>query len=52
MAISKDKTGVLINMKKELKSKLELLAKEDKRSLTAYINIILEEHVKDKDVYN
>ena len=45
MTISKDKTGVLINMNKELKEKLEILAKEDKRSLTAYINIILEDYV-------
>jgi len=45
MAISNKKTGVLINMDKELKTKLEELAKEDRRSLTAYINIILEEHI-------
>ena len=45
MAISKDKTGVLINMDKKLKQQLEELAKKDKRSLTSYINIILEKHL-------
>ena len=35
MAIGKDKTGVLVNMDKKLKSKLEQLAKEDCRSLTS-----------------
>ena len=38
MAIGKDKTGVLVNMDKKLKSKLELLAKEDCRSFTSFIN--------------
>ena len=47
MGISKNKTGVLINMNKELKEKLEELALKDKRSLTAYINIILEKHVNE-----
>ena len=46
MAVSNKKTGVLINMDKELKIKLEKLAKEDRRSLTAYINILLEEHIR------
>ena len=45
MSVSKNKTGVLINMDKELKVKLEQLAQKDRRTLTAYINIILEDHV-------
>ena len=45
MAVSKDKIGVLINMDKELKSKLEQLAKEDGRSLTNLINKILSNYV-------
>ena len=45
MAVGKDKTGVLINMDKTLKSKLEQLAKEDNRSLTSYIINILKRHV-------
>ena len=45
MAISKDKTGVLINMDKTLKTELERLAKEDNRSLTGYIINILKKHV-------
>ena len=48
MAVNKDKTGVLVNMDKELKSKLEQLAKEDCRSLTSFINKILTDYVKDK----
>ena len=48
MAIGKDKTGVLINMNKELKSTLEELAKKDGRSLTNPINKILTEYIKGK----
>ena len=48
MAVNKDKTGVLVNMDKKLKSKLEQLAKEDCRSLTSFINKILTDYVKDK----
>lgn len=48
MAVNKDKTGVLVNMNKELKTKLEQLAKEDCRSLTSFINKILTDYVKDK----
>ena len=50
MPISKNKTGVLINMDKELKLKLEELARNDKRSLTAYINNILQNHVDNKSI--
>ena len=45
MAVSEDKTGVLINMDKALKAELQELAKEDNRSLTNYINTVLEKHV-------
>ena len=48
MAVGKDKTGVLVNMDKELKTKLEQLAKKDCRSLTSLINKILIDYVKDK----
>ena len=48
MTIGKYKTGVLVNMDKELKAKLEQLAKEDCRSLTSFINKILTDYVKDK----
>jgi len=44
--ISKDKTSVLINMDKKLKEKLAEQAKAEKRSLTNYINYILEQHIK------
>lgn len=48
MSVNKDKTGVLVNMNKELKAKLEQLAKEDCRSLTSFINKILTDYVKNK----
>lgn len=47
MAVGKDKVGVLVNMDKELKSKLESLAKNDGRSLTNLINKILTDYVED-----
>ena len=47
MAIGKDKVGVLVNMDKELKAKLESLAKDDGRSLTNLINKILTDYVEE-----
>ena len=47
MAVGKDKVGVLVNMDKELKAKLESLAKEDGRSLTNLINKILTDYVEE-----
>lgn len=47
MAVGKDKVGVLVNMDKELKAKLESLAKKDGRSLTNLINKILADYVED-----
>ena len=47
MAVGKDKVGVLVNMDKELKSKLEQLAKDDGRSLTNIINKILTDYVEE-----
>lgn len=50
MAIGKDKTGVLVNMSRETKAKLEELAKKDGRSMTNLINKILSDYLKDKQV--
>lgn len=47
MAVGKDKVGVLVNMDKELKAKLEEIAKKDGRSLTNLINKILSDYVED-----
>ena len=47
MAVGKDKVGILVNMDKELKAKLESLAKDDGRSLTNLINKILTDYVED-----
>lgn len=46
MAVGKDKTGVLVNMNKDMKAKLEELAKKDGRSLTNLINKILTEYLE------
>ena len=45
MAVSKDKTGVLVNMDKELKEKLVQLAKEQNRSLSNLIVTVLKDYV-------
>lgn len=45
MAVSKDKTGVLVNMDKELKEKLVQLAKEQNRSLSNLIVTVLQKYV-------
>ena len=47
MAVGKDKVGVLVNMDKELKAKLESIAIDDGRSLTNLINKILTDYVED-----
>ena len=47
MSVGKDKVGVLVNMDKELKAKLESIAKDDRRSLTNLINKILTDYVED-----
>ena len=47
MAVGKDKIGVLVNMDKKLKAKLEQLAKDDGRSLTNLINKILFDYAVD-----
>lgn len=47
MAVSKDKTGVLVNMDKTLKEKLSELAKKQNRSLSNLIVTILQSYVED-----
>ena len=48
MAVKQSKVGVLINMDRELKAKLEELAKNDCRSLTNLINKILNDYINSK----
>lgn len=45
MSVSKDKTAVLINMDKNLKSELEKIAKKEQRSLTNLITKILSDFI-------
>ena len=47
MAVGKDKVGVLVNMDKELKAKLESIAKDDGRSLNNLVIKILSDYVED-----
>ena len=49
MAVSKDKTGVLVNMDKTLKEDLSKLAKEQNRSLSNLIVTILQKYVDSAD---
>lgn len=49
MAVSKDKTGVLVNMDKTLKEKLSELAKKQNRSLSNLIVTVLQNYVESAD---
>lgn len=49
MAVSKDKTGVLVNMDKTLKENLSELAKKQNRSLSNLIVTILKDYVDSAD---
>lgn len=49
MAVSKDKTGVLVNMDKTLKERLTKLAKKQNRSLSNLIVTILRDYVDSAD---
>lgn len=46
MAVSKDKTGVLVNMDKTLKERLSILAKKQNRSLSNLIVTIIQSYVE------
>ena len=49
MAVSKEKTGVLVNMDKTLNEELSKLAKEQNRSLSNLIVTILKKYVDSAD---
>lgn len=48
MAVNQSKVGVLVNMDRELKVKLEEIARNDSRSLTNLINKILSDYLQNK----
>lgn len=51
MALSSDKTRILVNIPIDLKKQLEEKAKQENRSLSNYIvNILCKELEKDKDL--
>lgn len=49
MAVSKEKTGVLVNMDKTLKERLAELAKKQNRSLSNLIVTVLKDYVDSAD---
>lgn len=48
MVVSKDNTRTLITLPKELKAKLEELAKKDERSFNNLVLKVLKDYVADK----
>ena len=46
MAVSNDKTRTIISLEKDLKAKLETLAKREDRSFNNYVVKILKDHVQ------
>lgn len=50
MATAKNKTVTGIVISKDIKEQLETLARQDRRSLSNYISIILEDHIKQKNM--
>ena len=48
MSISKDNDRLVVIVSKELKTQLGALAKEDDRTLSNYVKLILENHIKNK----
>lgn len=46
MAVSEDKTRTIISLEKDLKSKLESLAKKEDRSFNNYVIKVLKDHVQ------
>ena len=49
MTVSRNKTGVLVNMDKELKERLVQLAREQNRSLSNLIVTVLKSYVDSAD---
>lgn len=45
MAVSSDKTRAIISLEKDLKAKIDELAKNDDRSFSNYVVQILKEHI-------
>ena len=46
MAVSEDKTRTIISLEKDLKAKLESLAKQENRSFNNYVVKILKDYVQ------
>ena len=46
MAVSEDKTRTIISLEKNLKTKLESLAKREERSFNNYVIKVLKDHVQ------
>ena len=48
MSISKNNDRLVIIISKEVKAQLGVLAKEDNRTVSNYVKVLLENHVKNK----
>lgn len=47
--MSKETVYIPLRIPADLKQRIEELAKEDSRSFNAYVKVLLEKHVKEKD---
>ena len=48
MSISKDNDRLVVIINKEVKAQLSELAKEDGRTLSNYVKVLLENHINNK----
>lgn len=49
MTIRDNQTRVITIVDKDIKSKLETLAKKDRRSLSSYVAVLLEKHIAQEE---
>lgn len=52
MAIRDNQARVIAILDKDVKSKLEMLAKKDKRSVSSYIAVLVEKHIAEEEKKN
>lgn len=52
MAIGKDKTRIILTLPKEVKNKLDILAKEDNRTTSNYLQNLIYKHLEQQKPLN
>ena len=52
MAISENKTRIMVTVENKVKEKLKGYAKADKRDLSNYIALLLDKHIEEKEKEN